>query len=121
MTRALLVNCRASNFSSTGPWMQQVILVGDPIQLPTTVLSSKAEQFGYDMSLFKRFQLVGYPVQMLKTQYRMHPEIREFPSREFYSKALEDGEDVLHQTKRAWHEYHCFGPFSFFDIEGEES
>lgn len=100
---------------------KQVILVGDPIQLPATVLSSKAEQFGYGMSLFKRFQLAGYPVQMLKTQYRMHPEIREFPSREFYSEALEDGEDVLHQTKRAWHEYRCFGPFSFFDIEGEES
>ena len=58
---------------------------------------------------------------MLKTQYRMHPEIREFPSREFYSEALEDGEDVLHQTKRAWHEYRCFGPFNSFDIEGEES
>lgn len=28
------------------------------------------------MSLFKRFQRAGYPVQMLKTQYRMHPEVR---------------------------------------------
>jgi len=73
------------------------------------------------MSLFKRFQLAGYLVQMLKTQYRMHPELREFHSREFCSEALEDGEDVLHQTKHAWHEYHCFGPFIFFDIEGEES
>ncbi|GLJ40367.1 hypothetical protein SUGI_0830590 [Cryptomeria japonica] len=100
---------------------KQAILVGDPIQLPATVLSSVAEKFGYGMSLFKRFQQAGYPVKMLKTQYRMHPQIREFPSREFYSEALDDGQDVLHQTARAWHEYHCFGPFSFFDVEGEES
>eukprot|EP00252_Welwitschia_mirabilis_P021527 TRINITY_DN5542_c0_g1_i1.p1 TRINITY_DN5542_c0_g1~~TRINITY_DN5542_c0_g1_i1.p1 ORF type:complete len:621 (+),score=147.92 TRINITY_DN5542_c0_g1_i1:2-1864(+) len=100
---------------------KQVFLVGDPIQLPATVLSTKAEKLGYGMSLFKRFQQAGCPVQMLKTQYRMHPQIREFPSREFYSEALEDGEDVLHQTKRPWHEYRCFGPFCFFDIDGEET
>ncbi|CAK9151215.1 unnamed protein product [Ilex paraguariensis] len=74
------------------------------------------------MSLFKRFQRSGYPVQILKTQYRMHPEIRSFPSREFYDEALEDGPDILDQTKRLWHEYRCFGPFCFFDIhEGRES
>lgn len=30
----------------------------------------------YGTSLFKRFQRAGYPVIMLKTQYRMHPEVR---------------------------------------------
>lgn len=29
----------------------------------------------YGKSMFKRFQKAGYPVQMLKTQYRMHPEV----------------------------------------------
>lgn len=101
---------------------KQVFLVGDPVQLPATVISPIAEKFGYGMSLFKRFQRAGYPVQMLKTQYRMHPEIRSFPSREFYAEALEDGPDVEIQTKRAWHKYSCFGPFCFFDIhEGKES
>ncbi|KAG8368732.1 hypothetical protein BUALT_Bualt15G0076600 [Buddleja alternifolia] len=101
---------------------KQVFLVGDPVQLPATVISSVAEKFGYAMSLFKRFQRAGYPVQMLKTQYRMNPEIRSFPSREFYDEALEDGPDVEEQTKRGWHKYRCFGPFCFFDIhEGKES
>ncbi|CAK9160445.1 unnamed protein product [Ilex paraguariensis] len=101
---------------------KQVFLVGDPVQLPATVISPIAEKFGYGMSLFKRFQRSGYPVQILKTQYRMHPEIRSFPSREFYDEALEDGPDILDQTKRLWHEYRCFGPFCFFDIhEGRES
>ncbi|KAK9279538.1 hypothetical protein L1049_013217 [Liquidambar formosana] len=101
---------------------KQVFLIGDPVQLPATVISPIAENFGYGMSLFKRFQRAGYPVQMLKTQYRMHPEIRSFPSREFYAEALEDGPDVKDQTERLWHRYCCFGPFCFFDIhEGKES
>ncbi|CAO2840402.1 unnamed protein product [Amaranthus hypochondriacus] len=105
---------------STG--CKQVFLVGDPVQLPATVISPVAEKLGYGTSLFKRLQGSGYPVTMLKTQYRMHPEIRNFPSREFYDNALEDGADVEEQTKRAWHDYRCFRPFCFFDIkDGEES
>ncbi|KAH9752045.1 putative helicase MAGATAMA 3 [Citrus sinensis] len=96
--------------------------VGDPVQLPATVISPVAEHLGYGTSLFKRLQRAGYPVKMLKTQYRMHPEVRSFPSREFYDEALEDGSDVEDYTTRDWHEYRCFGPFSFFDIhEGKES
>ncbi|KAL1802102.1 hypothetical protein ACET3Z_030749 [Daucus carota] len=101
---------------------KQVFLVGDPLQLPATVISPVAEKFKYGMSLFKRFQEAGYPVQMLKTQYRMHPEIRSFPSKEFYKEALEDGPAVESETRRAWHIYSCFGPFCFFDLhEGKES
>ncbi|KAF8026353.1 hypothetical protein BT93_F2981 [Corymbia citriodora subsp. variegata] len=101
---------------------KQVFLVGDPVQLPATVISPIANKFGYGMSLFQRFQKAGYPVLMLKEQYRMHPEIRSFPSREFYNEELQDGPDVKIQTQRVWHEFRCFGPFCFFDIhEGEES
>ncbi|CAH9074675.1 unnamed protein product [Cuscuta epithymum] len=101
---------------------KQVFLVGDPVQLPATVTSDVAKKFGYEKSLFQRLQMAGYPVQMLKTQYRMHPEIRSFPSREFYDDALEDGPDIEVLTKRKWHNYRCFGPFCFFDIhEGKES
>ncbi|KNA06822.1 hypothetical protein SOVF_177480 isoform B [Spinacia oleracea] len=105
---------------STG--CKQVFLVGDPVQLPATVMSSVAKSRGYGMSLFKRFQKAGYPVVMLKTQYRMHPEIRNFPSREFYDDALEDGAEIEEQTRRDWHDYRCFRPFCFFDIkDGTES
>ncbi|KAL7001985.1 putative helicase MAGATAMA 3 [Sarracenia purpurea var. burkii] len=49
-------------------------------------------------------------------------QIRSFPSKEFYDGELEDGSDVIIQTKRAWHNYRCFGPFCFFDVhEGKES
>ncbi|KAL9267419.1 putative helicase MAGATAMA 3, partial [Drosera capensis] len=95
--------------------------VGDPSQLPATVISEAAKNSGYGLSLFTRFQKAGYPVVMLQHQYRMHPEIREFPSRQFYADKLVDGPDVEEQTKRAWHDFRCFGPFCFFDVhEGEE-
>uniref|UniRef100_A0A2P2LL90 Uncharacterized protein MANES_09G064900 n=1 Tax=Rhizophora mucronata TaxID=61149 RepID=A0A2P2LL90_RHIMU len=55
---------------------KQVFLVGDPVQLPATVISTVAGKFGYGKSLFERFQQAGYPVNMLRTQYRMHPEVR---------------------------------------------
>ncbi|XP_073007942.1 probable helicase MAGATAMA 3 [Typha latifolia] len=98
---------------------RQVFLVGDPVQLPATVISSTAEKFGYGTSLFKRFQAAGFPVQMLKIQYRMHPEISIFPSKEFYGGSLQDGELV--NRKRPWHSYRCFGPFCFFNIDGIET
>ncbi|CAN0897718.1 Probable helicase MAGATAMA 3 [Linum grandiflorum] len=101
---------------------KQVFLVGDPVQLPATVISSTASKFGYCTSLFERFQRAGYPVNMLKMQYRMHPEIRTFPSSEFYSEALEDAADMEQKTRRDWHKYRCFSPFCFFDLhESEES
>lgn len=35
-----------------------------------------------EVSLFERLENAGYPVHMLTVQYRMHPEIRAFPSGE---------------------------------------
>lgn len=47
---------------------RQVYLVGDPVQLPATVLSSRALAHGYSGSLFSRLQSAGYPVQVLAVQ-----------------------------------------------------
>ncbi|KAF6151726.1 hypothetical protein GIB67_002009 [Kingdonia uniflora] len=101
---------------------KQVFLVGDPDQLPATAISTIAEKHRYGMSLLTRFPKAEYPVQILKTQYHMHPEIRCFPLKEFYKNELEDGPDVKDKTQRSWHDYRCFGPFCFFVIkEGFES
>lgn len=99
---------------------KQVFLVGDPRQLPATVLSSTAVDHKYDMSMFKRLQMSAYPVHMLKTQYRMHPAIRQFPSETFYEDELVDGPGMLKLTSRPWHKFRPFRPFVFFDIKGKE-
>ena len=41
-----------------------MFLVGDPVQLPATVISGRADKHGYSTSLFKRLQTSGFPVQV---------------------------------------------------------
>jgi superfamily I DNA and/or RNA helicase len=49
---------------------------------------------------------------MLSTQYRMHPEIRAFPSAHFYGGLLTDGEGVSRASRGApFHERSVFGPY----------
>ncbi|CAI7833455.1 unnamed protein product [Closterium sp. NIES-53] len=94
----------------------QVFMVGDPLQLPATVLSTRAVHYGYHGSMFSRLQQAGYPVVMLNTQYRMHPMIRHFPSHEFYGGALRDAPQMAQNTARPWHAERVFGPLFFFDL-----
>lgn len=82
----------------------QVYLIGDPVQLPATVISKRAVSYSYDISLFKRLQMNHWPVIVLDTQYRMHPEISAFPSLAFYGGGLQDGPGVRENTERPWHE-----------------
>ena len=67
------------------------MLVGDPQQLPATVKSQRGKELQLERSLFERLQRGGCPVKVLSVQYRMHPEIRMFPSNHFYGGRLEDG------------------------------
>ena len=95
------------------------ILVGDPKQLPPTVLSQSAARFGYDQSLFVRMQR-NQPddIHLLDTQYRMHPEISLFPSQEFYERRLFDGDDMRRLRHQPWHQSALLGPYRFFDVQG---
>ncbi|KAN0003234.1 hypothetical protein ACTFIZ_009409 [Dictyostelium cf. discoideum] len=93
---------------------KKVVLVGDPKQLPATIISPLAIKYKYDQSLFQRLQEKNQP-HMLTTQYRMHSLIRAFPSRHFYQDLLLDGPNI---PSRATH-YHSnpfFGPLVFYDL-----
>ena len=95
------------------------IMVGDPKQLPPTVLSREAARFQYEQSLFVRMQS-NRPddVHLLDTQYRMHPEISRFPSQAFYDGRLLDGPDIAKTRTRPWHGSQILGPYRFFDVQG---
>ncbi|XP_031384733.1 helicase SEN1 isoform X1 [Punica granatum] len=88
------------------------IMVGDPKQLPATVISNIASKFQYECSMFERLQRAGHPVIMLTKQYRMHPEISRFPSQFFYDGKLLDG----CQKSAPFHDTKCLGPYVFYDI-----
>uniref|UniRef100_A0A673L5Q5 Probable helicase senataxin n=1 Tax=Sinocyclocheilus rhinocerous TaxID=307959 RepID=A0A673L5Q5_9TELE len=97
-----------------------VILVGDPNQLPPTVVSQKAKEFGYDQSLMARLCKSLYqsnpqlsPILLLSVQYRMHPDICEFPSKYIYNSALKDDcETAQKRCSLSW----PFKPYKVFDV-----
>ncbi|KAK4125016.1 hypothetical protein N657DRAFT_632934 [Parathielavia appendiculata] len=97
------------------------ILVGDPKQLPPTVLSQSAARYGYDQSLFVRmYKNHAKDVHLLDMQYRMHPDISKFPSKEFYEGLLQDGADMGTLRLQPWHESVLLGPYRFFDVRGSQ-
>lgn len=101
------------------------LLVGDPQQLPATVLSSGAAGLAYGQSLLERVCRAGQGVQLLDTQYRMHPAISSFPRRYFYNGRLVDDESVQGDHRaRPYHRDEVrpkLGPYVFLDIsEGQE-
>ncbi|XP_074264312.1 putative helicase MAGATAMA 3 [Silene latifolia] len=98
------------------------VLVGDPQQLPATVISKAAGTLLYSRSLFERFQQAGCPTMLLSVQYRMHPQIRDFPSRYFYQGRLTDSESVVGLPDERYHQDPLLRPYLFYDItHGRES
>eukprot|EP00854_Cymbomonas_tetramitiformis_P012492 gene12492-14757_t len=78
----------------------RLVLAGDHKQLPPTVSCPDINGNGLTRSLFERLmaveqsaapQLVGLTSCMLRIQYRMHPDISAFPSKQFYEGKLVDG------------------------------
>uniref|UniRef100_A0A0C9QDY4 DDB_G0274399 protein n=1 Tax=Fopius arisanus TaxID=64838 RepID=A0A0C9QDY4_9HYME len=95
--------------------VRTLILVGDPKQLPPTVLSPQAKFHGFDKSLFYRakenFDLQqGNPILMLDTQYRMVEDIVSWPNNFFYQGRLKTGSSVpslpFHNYKLLHHSSH---------------
>ncbi|EER09622.1 splicing endonuclease positive effector sen1, putative [Perkinsus marinus ATCC 50983] len=100
---------------------QRMVLVGDPKQLPATVFSATAERFGYGKSLFQRLQQSDFQVNLLSTQFRMHPAIAEFPSNEFYDGGVKNAENIMELVgDQPWSHIPIFGPVSFFNVPGQE-
>ncbi|KAE8146621.1 SEN1 N terminal-domain-containing protein [Aspergillus avenaceus] len=95
------------------------ILVGDPKQLPPTVLSKVASKFQYEQSLFVRMQS-NHPrdVHLLDIQYRMHPDISIYPRNAFYDGKLQDGPNMARLRTRPWHQSELLSPYRFFDVQG---
>jgi senataxin len=92
------------------------VLIGDPRQLPATVISRAAHTLQYSRSLFERFQQGGCPTILLSVQYRMHPQIRDFPSRYFYQGRLTDSENVASLPDESYHRDALLRPYIFYDV-----
>eukprot|EP00474_Spongospora_subterranea_P006053 CRZ06511.1 hypothetical protein [Spongospora subterranea] len=95
---------------------RKLILVGDPRQLPATVISQAAEKNGLSRSLFERLETVMKPI-MLTDQYRMHPEICAFPSARFYDGKLRS---ASLRAPPSFYSDRLIQPYLFFDVPSED-
>ena len=92
---------------------KRCVLIGDPQQLPATVISSSAL---YRRSLFDRLQSSGVELFMLTHQYRMHSDICLFPSQYFYGSNLICDESVACREPLPKSADHWLPPFVVFNI-----
>ena len=74
---------------------RRVVLAGDHLQLPPTVISQQAQDEGFGVSLLERMMNDDLRMKneaeiavMLEVQYRMHGAIMGFSSAEFYANSL---------------------------------
>ncbi|CAI2368004.1 unnamed protein product [Moneuplotes crassus] len=90
--------CQCTEISALIPLIhrpEKIIFVGDQNQLPATCFAPNALTTGFNKSLYERLLNQGAKQIMLSVQYRMHPEIRSFPSDQFYDSRITDGENVI--------------------------
>jgi superfamily I DNA and/or RNA helicase len=78
---------------------RKLVMAGDHFQLPPTIKSEVAAREGLEHTLLEKVvSLHPESVVMLEEQYRMHENIMEFSSREFYSGKLKAAEAVAHRV-----------------------
>lgn len=90
--------------------------------MPPTVISPLAAKYHYQQSLFMRLEhTIAKEVNLLSIQYRMHPDISQFPSKLFYKSLLLDGPNMEKNSLAVWHDLPEFPPYRFFNVlDGQE-
>lgn len=88
--------CQASEPSTLIPFQyntKTAVLIGDKNQLPATIFAEISRHNGYNTSLFERLSVCN--PEILTTQYRMHPDISQYISSQFYKRRLINADSVL--------------------------
>ena len=101
--------CQATELMCLAPFHLnpvRVVLFGDHKQLPPTCFSCNADHTKLSRSLFERLLDAGMPLHTLTVQYRMHAQIRKFPSLTFYKDQLTDADSIV--TRESKPEFEMF-------------
>lgn len=92
--------CSEAEFyiATTFPGVQRIVVVGDPRQLPATVLCMHCEDAGYGESFLSHiFAFQPKKVHLLDTQYRMDPPLLEFANETFYGNRIKSDISVMNR------------------------
>jgi len=105
---------------------RKLVLAGDHCQLPPTIVSTEAARQGFSVSLMERLMQVGAGrwSRLLNVQYRMHADIMEFSSDQFYEGRLQAADDVaahvLAELPGVIDDAATRAPLEFIDTAGAE-
>ena len=106
--------CNEAEFylATTFPGVRRIVVVGDPKQLPPTIIDMKCKQVGLGKSWMEKVHHL-YPkkVHLLDTQYRMDPLILQFPNQHFYDNRIKSGGNICRRNPVIY-------PVSFVDTSG---
>lgn len=79
------------------PLAEKLVLAGDHLQLPPTVLSNEAARNGFNRSILETALPHSQFVFLLDTQYRMRPAIAGFSSAYFYENLLKTSDSIKNE------------------------
>ncbi len=126
---AWVVIDEACQCTEPGCWVpllraQRVVLAGDHFQLPPTIVSTQAAQQGFGVSLLER-AVRHYQQRItrrLDVQYRMHQQIMQFSSNQFYDGQLQADQTVCEHRLSHLEHVNATGildePVTFLDTAG---
>ena len=101
--------------ATTFPFVKRLVVVGDPAQLPATVLNPACEKAGYGESFLSNlFRFQPEKVHLLDTQYRMDPLLLRISNQFFYSNRILSDESVMNRQPPV------STPFRFISTSGEQ-
>ena len=98
--------------------VKQLVMIGDPFQLPAFSQIKNAHVLNSSRSMFERFWDLRHSCSaMLDTQYRMHPLIAKMVSESTYDGKLQNGSNVyLHSFDFDY----PYKTMELIDVDGEE-
>lgn len=99
---------------SIAQFAPQLIMAGDPLQLPPSLFSNEAIKSGLGISLIEKGIEFGQPTTLLDTQYRMNDKIMQFSNSKFYQNKLHSDKTVSTQKLKD----DLYEPIEFIDTAG---
>ena len=98
---------------------QRMLAVGDPLQLPPTILSRHAIDLGLGRSMHERLMnQCNTEYIMLDHQYRMHEDISAFPNSQFYDGKIANA--AARDSSVGELPLPLMDTYSFINVTGEE-
>ena len=78
----------------------KIVLAGDHLQLPPTVLSEEASRSGFQTSILEKAVQAPFAISFLDEQYRMRENIAGFSNQYFYTGRIKTTSSLLQQKGR---------------------